>query len=65
MVAGAVLHRLHTSRGIRWVLSNGTEVSHETAFDVRSDPRVIGIGDCLSGFGSELSQTFRFADEPA
>jgi hypothetical protein len=53
--------RQHTDGRIRWVLSNGTELSHQAAFDVRSDPHVIPVGDCL--FGAELSQTFQYVSK--
>jgi hypothetical protein len=61
MRAGVALHRQHTGGRIRWALSDGTAVSHEAAFDVRSDPHVMGVGDCL--FGTELSQTYRHVSE--
>jgi hypothetical protein len=60
MPRGAALHCLHTGRGNRWVLSDGSDVSSQTARDVCSDPHVTGVGDSL--FGVELSQTFRYVD---
>jgi hypothetical protein len=61
---GLVLLRMHMRGRIVWMLSNGTVIPHETAFDIINDPRVAPGWDTL--FGSEtplLSQTFRLSTQ--
>lgn len=63
MRGGASLHRCNRQHRIVWALSTGEFVTAEAAIDARSDAHVVGVGDCLFGPWSELSQTFRYVDE--
>ena len=56
MQRGAALHRT----SVRWALSDGTPITHETARAVIARSDVVGAGDSL--FDRELSQTWRYVE---
>lgn len=57
LMAGAILHFMHTETGPRWRLSTGRSVSKDVAKLVIANASVSGDGDTL--FPDAKPQTFR------
>lgn len=63
---GAVLCRQHRPGRIIWCLvwKGGSEfLTHELVTDALASGKIVGVGDALPFAGTELSQTYRYADE--